>query len=314
MILSASRRTDIPAFYFDWFLNRLKKGYLMVRNPMNPKQIHKIPVNPESIDAIVFWTKDPAPVIKKLDYLKDYVYYFQYTLNPYDEIIEKQIPPLEIRLKTFKQLSETIGRNRVVWRYDPIIFSEDMGVNYHIEAFTMLAEILRYYTDTVMVSFLDDYRKIRENMKRLSVREPSFQEIEALIEAFVDVARRNNISIKSCAEKRILTPQGLQPGSCIDGDRIEGLIGRKIKKRHDKNQRTSCGCLESIDIGSYNSCLHQCTYCYANYRYEIIKEQNQKHDPEAPILIGNIAKGDRIKERKMESLVINNHQLSIFDD
>ncbi len=314
MILSVSRRTDVPAFYFDWFVKRVQKGYLMVKNPMNPKQIHKVLITPDTIDAIVFWTKNPKPALEKLDLLQQYLYYFQYTLNPYDEKIEKNVPLLEERLKTFKHLSDSIGTDRVVWRYDPIIFTENLGVDYHIAAFSMLAEILRYYTDTVMVSFLDDYRKIRRNMQSLKVREPSFQEVDRLIKAFVRIAEKNNITIRSCAEKRILTHRGLHPGSCIDPERIEGLLKRKITKRRDKNQRPNCECMESIDAGSYDSCLHHCTYCYANYRYEVIEEQYEKHDPNSPLLIGKVAKGDIIRERKIESLKINNHQLSIFDD
>jgi len=314
MILSVSRRTDVPAFYFDWFVKRVQKGYVMIKNPMNSKQIHKVSINPEVIDTIVFWTKNPKPAMGKLNLLDSYTYYFQYTLNPYGEAFEENVPILEDRLKTFKHLSDTIGKERVVWRYDPIIFTENMGVDYHIAAFTMLAEILRYYTDTVMISFLDDYRKIRENMKRLAVREPNSQEVDILVKALVEIAGKNKISIRSCAEKRILTHQGLQPGSCIDPDRIERLLNKKVTKRKDKHQRPNCECLESIDVGSYDSCLHQCSYCYANYRYEVIEDQYQKHDPDSPLLIGKVAKGDIIREREMESIKINNHQLSIFDD
>ncbi len=314
MILSVSRRTDIPAFYFDWFVKRVQKGYLMVKNPMNPKQIHKVPVNPEVIDAMVFWTKNPEPALEKLVYLEQYAYYFQYTLNPYDEKIEKNVPVLEERLKAFKYLSDSIGKDRVVWRYDPIVFTENLGVDYHIASFTMLAEILRYYTDTVMVSFLDDYRKIRKNMKSLKVREPGFQEVDAIIKAFVKIAEKNKITIRSCAEKRILMHRDLHPGSCIDPERIENLLRKTISKRRDKNQRPNCKCIESIDVGGYDSCLHQCSYCYANYRSEVIENQHDKHDPDSPLLIGKVAKGDIVRDRKMESLIIKNHQLSIFDD
>lgn len=314
MILSVSRRTDVPAFYFDWFLKRVDKGHLMVKNPMNPKQIHKVAINPDIIDAIVFWTKNPTPAMGKLDLLKGYSYYFQYTLNPYDEKFEKDIPVLEHRLKTFRQLADTIGKDRIVWRYDPIIFTENMGVDYHTGEFAMLSEILRYYTDTVMVSFLDDYRKIRKNMRRLKVREPSLQEVESLVKAFVRIAKKNNLTIRSCAEKRIPSSQGLLSGSCIDPRRIEKLIKGKITIKRDKNQRPNCKCVESIDVGSYDSCLHQCAYCYANHRYEVIKEQYQKHDPDSPLLIGKVPKDAVIRERKMESLIINNQQLTIFDD
>ncbi|NBG88490.1 DUF1848 domain-containing protein [Isachenkonia alkalipeptolytica] len=314
MILSVSRRTDIPAFYFDWFVKRIQKGSLMVKNPMNPKQIYKVSTKPDVVDAIVFWTKNPKPAIEKIDYLQPYPYYFQYTLNPYDETFEKNVPVLEERLKTFKQLSDCIGPERVVWRYDPIIFTESRGVDYHIASFTMLAEILRYYTDTVMVSFLDDYRKIRGNMETLEVRAPRFHEVDTLMEAMVKIAERNKLNIRSCAEKRVLIPQGLFPGSCIDPNRIERLIEKKIIKRKDKNQRPNCECIESIDVGSYDSCLHKCTYCYANCRSEIIEGQYKNHDPDSPLLIGKVAKGDVVRARKTESLIIKNRQLSLFDD
>lgn len=314
MILSVSRRTDIPAFYFDWFVKRAQKGYVMVRNPMNPKQVHKVPINRDIIDAIVFWTKNPKPALDKLSYLEDFPYYFQYTLNPYDETFEKNVPVLEERLKTFKKLAETIGKERVVWRYDPIIFNKNHGVDYHIGSFAMLAEILRYYTDTVMVSFLDDYRKIRKKMANLEVREPSFHEVDTLTKAFVQIAESNKLRIRSCAEKRILMPQGLLPGSCVDPERVERLLGKKILRPRDKNQRSSCACMESVDVGSYDSCLHQCRYCYANYRYEVIEGKHQMHDPDSPLLIGKVAKGDILRDRKFKSLQINNQQLSIFDE
>ena len=314
MILSVSRRTDIPAFYFDWFVKRIRKGYVMVKNPMNPKQIAKVPINPEVVDAMIFWTKNPKPVIDKLHYLKPYSYYFQYTLNPYDEKIERGVPDLEERLKTFKALADTIGRERVVWRYDPIIFTNKIGVDYHISSFTMLAEILRYYTDQVMISFLDDYRKIRSNIEKLDIRKPSHRELDILIKAFVKIAENNRINIRSCGEKRILSDLGLSPGSCIDPYRIEKLLGKKINIKKDKNQRQSCECIESIDVGSYDSCLHHCTYCYANYRPEIIEKNHRKHDPDSPLLIGRVLKGDSIKERSPKSSIIESQQLSIFDD
>ena len=158
MILSVSRRTDIPAFYSEWFFNRIKEGYVCVRNPMNIHQISKIALTPNLIDCIVFWSKNPYPMLSRLDELKDYMYYFQFTINPYDTVLEQQVPGKKHVIETFKRLSDLISPDRVIWRYDPIILTDTISVDYHIKYFEELAKRLHTYTKTCIISFLDLYK------------------------------------------------------------------------------------------------------------------------------------------------------------
>lgn len=313
MILSVSRRTDIPAFYFDWFLNRLEEGFLYVRNPMNPKQVSKIAINEEIVDCIVFWTKNPEKALAKLDELKDYMFYFQYTLNPYGRNIEKNVPDLDTRLKTFIKLSKKIGRDRVIWRYDPIFLTDKIDVKFHADNFRKMADVLGDYTDTVIISVLDDYRKIKKSMEAIAYRNMSQQELSFLMRSFKDISSSSGLEIYSCAEEIDLREFGIEPGRCIDERLISKLLQQSIDIKKDKNQRDVCGCVESVDVGVYNTCLHSCRYCYANYSEPIVKENNRKHDIDSPILIGSLEDDDKITERKVKRFRDNTSQISWFD-
>lgn len=159
MILSVSRRTDIPAFYSSWFFNRIKEGFVYVRNPMNMHRVSKIMLTPQQIDCIVFWSKNPKPMIGRLHELEAYDYYFQFTINPYDTLLEKYVPKKRKVIDTFRALSDIIGPHRVIWRYDPILFTDSIGLNYHREYFAKLAKLLAGYTNRCAISFIDNYKK-----------------------------------------------------------------------------------------------------------------------------------------------------------
>lgn len=313
MILSVSRRTDIPAFYFDWFINRLEEGFLYVKNPINPKQVSKIILNRETIDCIVFWTKNPSKLLSQIDKLEDYMYYFQYTLNPYGKDIEKNLPQLHDRLETSITLSKMIGRERIIWRYDPIFFTDDIDVQFHIDKFTEMTKILRSYTNTVVVSILDYYRKIKKSMESIGYRKISNEELSILLLAFKKTADQNNLKIYSCAEELNLREYGIMPGKCIDDTLISKLLGEKIEIKKDKNQREVCGCVKSIEVGAYNTCLHGCSYCYANYSDPLVKENYKSHDKNSPLLIGNIESDDKITERKIKAYRNLSGQIKMFD-
>ena len=180
MIISASRRTDIPAFYSPWFFNRIKEGYVLVPNPFNSKMISKVSLNPAVIDCIVFWTKNPAPMIEKLDKLEDYKYYFQFTLNPYGEKLENNLPSVAKRIDIFKRLSDKIGREKVIWRYDPILTNEEFNVSFHKEAFARIADGLKDHTEKCMLGFIDHYQHIRTAVGQFNIKPPAKEEISTL--------------------------------------------------------------------------------------------------------------------------------------
>ena len=300
MILSVSRRTDVPNYYSDWFLNRIKEGYLYVRNPMNAHQVSKIDISPDVVDCIVFWTKNPSNMLDKLDELKDYKYYFQFTLTSYGKDIEPNLLHKKHELlPIFRNLSEKIGKERVIWRYDPIFLSERYTVEYHLKAFEQMAEYLNGYTEKVVVSFLDFYTKIQKNMTLQGIRQLSEHEMADLAVELVKISKKNNLLIESCAEKVDLQNIGILHGSCIDKTLIERIVGYPLKGSKDKNQRTECGCFESVEIGTYNTCLNGCKYCYANFTEKKVREHAALYDVDSPILCGKIVGEDKITDRKV---------------
>ena len=312
MILSVSRRTDIPNYYSEWFFNRLKDGFLYVRNPMNFHQISEIKISPDVVDCIVFWTKNPLPMMERLDELEAYNYYFQFTLTGYGNDVERNLPNKKTSvIPIFQELSNKIGKEKVVWRYDPIFFSNRYNVQYHLKAFRSIAEALSGYTEKCVISFLDIYPKNKKNIDNLLSYDLSDSELREFAKELSNIAKENHIKIGSCAEKVDLDEYGIIHNSCIDKELIEKIIGCKLKINKDKNQRIECGCVESVEVGTYNTCKNGCVYCYANYSAKSVESNFQKYDPLSPLLCGHIEKDDRISTRKVVSL--KETQISIFD-
>ena len=301
MILSVSRRTDIPAFYSDWFYNRIREGYACVRNPMNRHQVSKIRLSPDVIDCIVFWSKNPAPMLPRLGELADSMYYFQFTVTPYDRELETGLPQKESVIETFRRLSDRIGPKRVIWRYDPILFSQSMDVSYHLHGFEAIAKRLASCTQTCVISVVDLYQKTRRNLRETTAREPSADEITRLAAGLAAIASSYGIRIQSCAERIDLEPMGIRHGRCIDRMLIEKLLGRRLEVAKDRNQRPECGCVQSVDIGAYDTCSHGCLYCYANTDMGTVYRNRVLHDPSSPLLIGRIGEDDIVKERTIRS-------------
>lgn len=309
MIISASRRTDIPAFYSEWFSNRIKAGYLYVRNPFNVHKISFIEINPEVIDCIVFWTKNPEPMLNSLENYRNYNYYFQYTLNSYDNDMEINLTRKQKAIKIFQKLSDIIGPDKVLWRYDPIIISPRYDVSWHLKYFEIIAKKLSTYTRRCTISFLDLYKKTEGNLKGTQSRTPDIDEIYFLSEKIKNIAESYNISVRTCAEEIDLSHLGVNHGKCIDDELINEISRRKIIAKKDKNQRDVCKCVSSIDIGVYNTCLHNCLYCYATYNRNAARSNMKLHDPESPLLVGNVTSQDEIIKRDMGSFFSDENYL-----
>lgn len=312
MIISASRKTDIPAFFSEWFINRIKDGYVYSRNPINAHQISKIPLAPDVVDCIVFWTKNPIPIIPMLDELKDYTYYFQFTLTGYGKDMESNLPDKKRKLiPAFKELSDKIGPKRVIWRYDPIAFNEKYTPAYHIRAYSQIADALKGYTEKCVISFIDMYQKIQRNMKEMNIAEASDDTMYSFSKKLYEIAQTNEMRLATCAEKIDLASLGIEHNACIDGKLIEEICGGALKAKKDSSQRTECQCVESRDIGSYNTCSHGCKYCYANHSAKMLMQKLAKFDPKSPILCDYIDEtADMITEVKAKPLI--NHQIDLF--
>lgn len=295
MIISASRRTDIPAFYSSWLMNRIRAGYCLVPNPFNAKQISRVSLAQEDVDAFVFWSKNPEPMLNLLDGLtsRGFVYYFQYTLNDYPRTLEPKVPPVDRRIDTFHQLASRLGPRRVVWRYDPIIITPNTDYNFHATTFERLARLLTGATHRVVISVVDLYRKTNRRMNAhanagfvIAPNAVSSHEMRRLLAHISHVAKTHGIEAFSCAEEHNFTDAGVRPGSCIDRDLIEALGGH-VSSRKDTGQRPACRCVTSRDIGINDTCLHGCSYCYSTSNDELACQRHAQHDPASPVLLGH---------------------------
>lgn len=302
MIISASRRTDIPTYYSEWFFNRLKEGYVLVRNPINVHQISRISLRPDVVDGIVFWTKNPIPMLSNLKRLHDYTYYFQFTVTAYGKDMERNVPSKnDIIIPAFQRLSDLIGPDRIIWRYDPIFITGTYTVEYHIRFFSRLAKRLSGYTRKCTISFLDLYQKIRNNVRRLAISPATPEQQDFLAGHLAEIARCHGLKIDMCAEEKDFQQYGIQRARCIDDRLFAKFLNSPLTLKKDRYQRQACGCMESIDIGAYNTCLNGCCYCYANFSEKTAKRNQNDHDPEAPLLFGVPDTRDQITDRKEHS-------------
>ena len=304
MILSVSRRTDVPAFYSTWLMNRLRAGFVYVPNPFNAHQISKVSLAPADVDILVFWTKNPAPLLPRLAELDamGYRYYFQYTLNPYERDAEPGLPALSSRIETFQRLSRAIGREKVVWRYDPIFLSAKYSLDWHEAAFRRLLAALAPYTERCVISFLDLYKKTARNTKPLALLPMTPAHMEEIAARFSRAATGSGVDLQSCSEAIDLDRYGILHGACIDKERIERVLDCTIDVKKDPTQRAECGCMKSVDIGQYNTCLHLCRYCYANFNEAMARACQKAHDDQSPMLVGTPSPLAKITERKVEHL------------
>ena len=294
MILFASGRTDIPAFYSKWFINRVKAGFVDVRNPFNQNLISRI--NFSDVDLIMFCSKNPLPMIDKLKMLKVPVL-FHVTITPYSKDVEPNIPDKRLIIEGVKKLSLVLGIDNVVLRYDPIFLSDKYNVDYHIRAFDKLCKNLNGYVNKIIVSFMDEYKNGRSNKNILKYRTFTREDYKKIGEAFSKSAMDNGMSVQTCFEDNDLTEYGFVKGECLSHELAYILTGKKFKSSNVRKEK-KCECVQMVDIGDYNSCMHMCKYCYANYDEKAVSSNFERHDDNSSLPIGSIQSDDVIKVRK----------------
>ena len=293
MIVNASRRTDIPALYAEWMINRIREGFCTVPNPFNRNQVSRVSLLPQDVHVVVFWTRNPKPLLRHLDEIDSFGlrYYFQFTLLGYPREIDPKCPPLKAAIDTFKELADRIGPNRLVWRYDPIVLGQKTPAVYHKERFAWIARELAGHTNRVVVSIVDSYRKAEGRMKELEEKgagiiECQSEQLERLMGDLAAIAGSSGMEIRSCAEELDLSRYGIRPGKCVDDELIRRAFGIHVSDKKDPSQRKACGCIASRDIGMYDSCVFGCPYCYATGSFERARKNFEEHDPTSPSLIG----------------------------
>ena len=293
MILNVSGRTDIVAFYTPWFMNRYKEGYLDVRNPFNSKLVSRI--NFSNVDLILFCTKNPLSIIDRIKEI-DKPIIFHVTLTPYKKDIEPYVIDKRLVIEGIKRLSGILGSDNVVVRYDPIFLSDSYTLMYHIRAFDKMCKLLKGYVKKVVVSFLDDYKNVRYNMRYLRLRAFTEEDYKQIGLNFSRSALENGMSVQTCFEERNLVNYGFTRGECLSLSLAEKITGKKPKKWKARGKK-GCNCAEMVDVGVYNTCKHFCKYCYANYDEKMVNDNTLRHDVNSSLLIGRIDIDDVIKPR-----------------
>ncbi len=291
MIISASRRTDLPAFHAKWFMERVRAGYCRVRNPFNPAQVSRISLNPADVDAIVFWTRFPRPLLPWLDELEDrgFRYYFLFTLLDYPRVLEPGTPRTGAAIRVFQELARRIGPERVIWRYDPIVPSTVTDAAFHLRTFEKLSAALAGHTRRCVVSVLENYRKIRARMAALDplgvrLLEPEPGSMETLFGKMAACAQSRGMELRACAQETDYSAWGVRPNRCVDPELLNSLFGLQLPLEKDPSQRTHCGCAPSRDIGAYDTCGFGCAYCYANSNFARSREKLRGQDVSAESL------------------------------
>ncbi|WP_130836062.1 DUF1848 domain-containing protein [Lachnoclostridium sp. Marseille-P6806] len=309
MIINTGQRTDIPAFYAEWFANRLKEGFVCVRNPYNPNQVSRYRLDPSVVDGIGFCTKSPAPMFSYMDLLVDYGQYWFVTITPYGRDIEPNVPDKHQLIKDFKRLSGIVGINSIGWRYDPIFISKRYTEEYHLHAFEQIASALDGCTKTAVISFLDLYPKVRHNFPE--AREITREQRLRLGKEMIRIAFSHGMTLKPCAEGDELAAYGAECGGCMLLSDYEKAIGKRLTAPKRKGVRAECACYLVCDIGAYNTCRHLCRYCYANAEPEIVMAQSNRHNPKSPFLIGNYRENDKVHDVPQKSWIEEQVQLSL---
>lgn len=312
MIIQTGMRTDIPAFYSEWFINRIKAGFVLVRNPYNPIQVTRYSLSPDVVDLISFCTKNPSPMLDKMDHLAPYGQYWFVTITPYEKDIEPNVPDKQKVMEDFKRLSDRVGVDSIGWRYDPILVDSQHSVQWHIGKFEEMAKNLSGYTKTCVISFIDIYKKVEKNFPQ--ARAVSHQDKMTIGKAFIEIAGNYGMTIRPCAEGTSLAPYGADCSGCMTVKTYETALHSNLAvPKRGKNQRNGeCACLLGTDIGAYDTCGHLCRYCYANTDPDLVKENMRKHDPKSPFLLGNLNPEDIIHEADQRSWIDRQMRLDIF--
>ena len=310
MILQTGQRTDIPAFYGQWLINRINEGFVDVRNSYNPNLITRYMINHKTVDGIAFCTKNPLPFIQYLPQIAEYRQYWHMTITPYGTDIEPYVPAYERIIEGFKFISHNLNPQSVVWRYDPIIVNHNYSVDFHYESFYKLAKSLSGYTDIVVASYLDIYDKVLRNYPEGN--RPSQDVQIKLMKELVKIANQFGMTLKTCGEGDTFKSIGADTSGCLITDCYERAWNVKLKVPKRTPSRPECNCYIHVDIGAYDTCSHFCRYCYANTNQQAVRRNRTNHDPQSSLLIGHIGPKDIVKVSSDRKYIIP-FQKSLFE-
>lgn len=311
MILNTGGRTDAVQYYSKWLLNRFKEGFVYSRNPFYPNKVTRYELIPKKIDCVVFCSKNYAPILDRLNEITDkFNTYFYYTITAYRKDIEPGVPDIQKSIETLFKLEEIVGFKRIAWRYDPVLLTEKYTIDYHLKTFNYMAEQLNGHIDRCIFSFVEMYKKLKHNMPEILLLTKEDREI--LAKGLGDIAGRYGIYLQTCAEVQNFEKYGIHKSGCMTLDILGMANDVKFRSLKHKGMRKNCNCIESRDIGAYDTCPNGCRYCYANSSPKKALENFKLHDENSPILLGEIKEGDIIQTGNQKSFLEFNKNLRLF--
>lgn len=311
MVINTGGRTDTVQYYTPWLLKRLEEGFAYSRNPLFPHKVNVIDLRPSAVDCLVFCSKDYRPILPHIkEIAQRYPIYCHFTITAYGKDIEPGVPSIETSITTLKELSSRVGKQKVAWRYDPVLLTEAYTFERHFETFAFMARELTPFVDRCIFSFVEEYKKLEVNMPELI----SLSECdkERLARGMGKIAGENDLRLQTCATETDYSNYGIHPSGCMTLDLLGAANGITFKKVKHKGMRKGCHCIESRGLGSYDTCPNGCRYCYANKSMERVRKNVALHDPNSPLLIGNLHEDDILQKGTPRTFRIAK-QPSLFD-
>ena len=305
MIINVGGRTDIVNYYTPWLINRIKEGYVYSRNPLFPNNISKINLSPDKVDCLIFCSKNYKPIIKYIDKInKMYRIICHYTITAYGKDVEPNVPSIDESINTLIKLSKIVGKEKIIWRYDPLLLTKNYSVDYLIKMYDYIASKVYNYVSKVVFSFVEMYKKLKYNMPEIIL----FKEEDKikLVQEIGNISKKYNIRVQTCGTDEVYEKYGIQKSGCTTKEFLETALGINLKNIKEGNMRKGCHCITTRDIGAYDTCINGCKYCYANRNLFIAISNYKSHDSKSPLLIGKVKKTDIIKEANQKSFIIDN--------
>lgn len=298
MILNTGGRTDTVNYFSEWLLNRFAAGYAYSRNPFHPDVVNRIDLNPKTIDVVEFCSKNYRPILSRLHEITErFNCHFHYTITAYDKDIEPNVPGIDESIETLRDLSAQVGKEKIIWRYDPVLLTGKYTIERHFATFDYMAGRIAPYVSRCVFSFVVWYKKLH-----LPELQPiSGQQKELIAKGLGEMAAKRHLYIQTCGTKESYEQYGIHHSGCMTRAVYEHSLGLHFKKVAERGNRPGCRCMESRGLGDYNTCLNGCRYCYANYDHEKARENYRLHDPESPLMIGHLRPTDKIVPLHQES-------------
>lgn len=313
MIINTGGRTDTVQYYTEWLLRRFSEGYVLSRNPLFPNKVTRYELTPDKVDCVVFCSKDYKPILPRLHEITDrFNTYFHYTITAYGKDIEPGVPSIAESMETLIELSRLVGKGRIAWRYDPVLLTKEYTIQQHLETFERMAKVLAPYIDRCIFSFVEMYKKLETNMPELIPL--SEEDKDTLARGLGAIAKQYGISIQTCGTNGDFTGYGIHTSGCMTLDVLGTANGIVFKNLKHKGMRQGCHCIESRDIGAYDTCLNGCKYCYANTKPQKARENYRLHDPASPLLLGHVKPEDTIIPGAQKSFLAKEQLTPATDD